>query len=83
MTEAQRMQNLFNAVKPKENVPARFRVLYKFAKTVMKESGNSIPVPCDAEVFGMERTIFLLHENVVALLEFGMVGQSVISTYMA
>ncbi|XP_074377309.1 uncharacterized protein LOC141718830 [Apium graveolens] len=49
----------------------------------MKESGNSIPVPCDFQIFGIERTIYLLHENILELLEFKMIGQSAISTYMA
>ncbi|KAL1826221.1 hypothetical protein ACET3Z_004633 [Daucus carota] len=35
------------------------------------------------EIFGIERTIYLLEENVLALLEFRMIGQSAISTYMA
>lgn len=82
MTEVQRMHDAFNSVKPKDNVPPCFRVLYKFASTVMKESGNWIPVPCDFEIFGIERTIYLLHENVLALLEFKMIGQYAISTYM-
>ena len=81
--ELQRVHALFNSVKPKEDVHPRFRVLYKFSKTMMKESGNSILVPYDAEVFGMERTIILLEENVISLLEFNMIGQSVLSTYMA
>lgn len=83
MTEVERVHKAFNSVKPKDSVPPRFRVLYKFASTVMKESGNSIPVPCDFEIFGIERTIYLLEENVLALLEFRMIGQSAISTYMA
>ncbi|XP_074374273.1 uncharacterized protein LOC141714667 [Apium graveolens] len=81
--EVQRMHNAFNSVKPKDNVPPRFRLLYKFASTVMRESGNSIPVPCDFQIFGIERTIYLLHENILELLEFKMIGQSAISTYMA
>ena len=81
--ELQRVHALFNSVNPKEDVPPRFRVLYKFSKTMMKESGSSIPVPCDVQVFGMERTIYLLEENVTVLLEFNMIGQAVISTYMA
>nr|XP_017239522.1 PREDICTED: uncharacterized protein LOC108212305 [Daucus carota subsp. sativus] len=81
-SEVQRVHALFNSVKPKEDVPPRFRVLYKFAKTVMKESGNSIPVPCDVDIFGIERTIYLLDESVLSLLEFKMIGQAVISTYM-
>lgn len=81
--ELQRVHALFNSVKPKEDVPPRFRVLYKFSKTMMKESGSSIPVPCDVQVFGMERTIYLLEENITALLEFNMIGQAAISTYMA
>ncbi|XP_074374239.1 uncharacterized protein LOC141714630 [Apium graveolens] len=83
VSEVQRMHNAFNSVKPKDNVPPRFRLLYKFASTVMKESGNSIPVPCDFQIFGIERTIYLLHENILELLEFKMIGQSAISTYMA
>ncbi|XP_074377117.1 uncharacterized protein LOC141718639 [Apium graveolens] len=67
---------------PKDNVPPHFRLLYKFASTVMKESGNSIPVSYNFQIFGIERTIYLLHENIIELLEFKMIGQSAISTYM-
>ncbi|XP_074365577.1 uncharacterized protein LOC141706680 [Apium graveolens] len=83
VSEVPRMHNVFNFVKPKDNVPHRFRLLYKFASTVMKGSGNSIPVPFDFQIFGIERTIYLLHENVLELLEFKMIGQPAISTYMA
>ncbi|XP_074378032.1 uncharacterized protein LOC141719553 [Apium graveolens] len=82
VSEVHRMHNAFNSVKPKDNVPPRFRLLYKFASTVMEESGNSIPVPCDFQIFGIERIIYLLHENILELLEFKMIGQSAISTYM-
>lgn len=49
----------------------------------MQETGASIQIPCDFDLFGMERTIFLLHENIIALSEFEMIGQVIISTYMA
>lgn len=78
------MQSLFNSVKPKaKNVPPRFKVLYKHATTLMKESGDSIQIPCDFEVFGKNRTIFLLHESIIALIEFETIGQAVIAIYMA
>lgn len=50
--------------------------------TLMKNVGDSIQIPCDAVVFGKEQTIFLLHENILALLQFNMIGQAVISAYM-
>lgn len=50
--------------------------------TLMKNVGDSIQIPCDAVVFGKQQTIFLLHENVLALLQFDMIGQAVISAYM-
>lgn len=58
-------------------------MLYKHACCLMKETGQSIQIPCDLDLFGIERTIFLLHENLIALSEFKMVGQAIISTYMA
>ncbi|XP_074363148.1 uncharacterized protein LOC141703572 [Apium graveolens] len=82
VSEVQRMHNAFNSVKPKDNVPPRFRLLNKFASTMMKESGNSISVPCDFQIFGIERTVYLLNENILKLLEFKLIGQSPISTYM-
>ncbi|XP_074351636.1 uncharacterized protein LOC141690763 [Apium graveolens] len=72
-----------NSMKPSRNMFLHFMLFYKHAATILKETGDSIQIPCDAEVFGNEKTIFLLHENVMALLEFGMVGQAVISAYMA
>ena len=81
--DLQRVQSMFATVKPKANVPTRFKLLYKHATTLMKESGASIQIPCDEEVFGFGRTIFLLHENIIDLMDFAMVGQTVISTYIA
>lgn len=34
-------------------------------------------------MFGIPKTIYLLDENVLALLEYEMVGQAVIASYMA
>lgn len=77
------MQDLFNKVKLNENVPERYRMLYKHARCFMKETGASIQIPCDFDLFGIERIIFLLHENIIALSEFEMIGQAIISAYMA
>ncbi|XP_074342473.1 uncharacterized protein LOC141680040 [Apium graveolens] len=70
-------------LQPSENVPRRFMLLYKHAVTIMKEANDSIQIPCGEEVFGVEKLIYLLHENVMALLGFKMIGQAAISTYMA
>lgn len=64
-------------------MPERYRLLYKYASCFMKATGASIQIPCDFDVFGIERTIFLLSENIVSLSEYKMLGQAVISTYMA
>ena len=77
------MQELFNKVKLNTNVPDRYKMLYKHASCFMKETGASIQISCDFDLFGVERTIFLLHENITALAEFEMIGQAIISTYMA
>lgn len=81
--DLQRVSELMKNVKPPKNMPRRFMLLYKHAVTILKESADSIQIPCDAPMFGVEKTIFLLHENVMSLLEFKTVGQAVISTYMA
>lgn len=70
-------------MEPNENVSTRYKLLYKHAVTTMKETGISIEISCDAQVFGTEKTIFILHENVISLCEFGMVGQAAISAYIA
>lgn len=80
--ELVKVQSLFKKVEINKNVPQRFRLLYKHATTFMKSTGTSIQIPCDAEIFGIEKTIFILHENIVALLEFEMIGQGAISAYM-
>lgn len=50
----------------------------------MKDNGVSVPIPCDSDVFGVEtKIIYILHENLKALLEFDMIGQAAISAYMA
>lgn len=79
----QKLSAEMKSVKPTDNVPRRFMLLYRHAMVILKESGDSIQIPCGAEVFGVEKVIFLLHENVMALLEFKMIGQGIISTYMA
>ncbi|XP_074336394.1 uncharacterized protein LOC141673543 [Apium graveolens] len=83
VTELQKVQSLFEKIEINKNVPKRFRLLYKYATTFMKSTGNSIQIPCDAEVFGVVKTIFILHENIAHLLEFKMIGQGAICTYMA
>ncbi|XP_074376825.1 uncharacterized protein LOC141718343 [Apium graveolens] len=79
----QKIHSQMMKLQPSENVPRRFMLLYKHAVTIMKEANDSIQIPCGEEVFGVEKLIYLLHENVMALLEFKMIGHAVISTYMA
>ncbi|KAL6582610.1 hypothetical protein OROMI_004688 [Orobanche minor] len=81
--ELQTVQSVFKNMEINKNVPQRFRLLYKNATTFMKSTGNSIQIPCDAEVFGVEKMILILHENVIDLLEFKVIGQAAISSYMA
>ncbi|XP_074336334.1 uncharacterized protein LOC141673483 [Apium graveolens] len=81
LTDLHKVQSLFENMETNKNVPKRFR-LYKHATTFMKSTGNSIQIPCDAEVFGVEKRIFILHENIINLLEFKMIGQAAISAYM-
>ncbi|KAL6578540.1 hypothetical protein OROMI_008756 [Orobanche minor] len=81
--ELQTVQSVFKNMEINKNVPQRFRLLYKHATTFMKSTGNSIQIPCDAEVFGVEKMILILHENVIDLLEFKVIGQAAISSYMA
>ena len=81
--ELQKLQALFNKVELKKNVPNCYKLLYKHATTFMKASGASIQIPCDVEIFGNEKTIFILHENLTSLLEFQMIGQAIITAYMA
>ncbi|XP_074325293.1 uncharacterized protein LOC141662148 [Apium graveolens] len=70
-------------MKLNKNVPKQYKVLYKHVVVFMKATEESIPIPCDSDVFGTEKTIYILHENVKALLEFDMIGQAAISAYMA
>lgn len=82
-TELHKVQSLFKNMEINVNVPQRFRLLYKHATTFMKTIGASIQIPCNIEVFGSDKTIFILHENIISLLEFKMIGQAAISSYMA
>lgn len=79
--ELQRMQILFNQTEPNENVLKHFRRLYDHT-TLMKDDKSVLPISCTVEVFGGDRTIYLLHENLIALFKFEMIGQAIISTYM-
>lgn len=81
-TELQKLQENFGKMKINKNVPKEYKVLYKHALVFMKATGESIPIPCDSDVFGTEKTIYILHENIKALLEFDMIGQAAISAYM-
>ncbi|KAL8121084.1 hypothetical protein AgCh_018015 [Apium graveolens] len=83
VNELQKVQSLFEKIEINKNVPKRFRLLYKHATAFMKSTGKSIQIPCDTEVFGVMKTIFILHENIAHLLEFKMIGQGAICTYMA
>lgn len=57
-------------VKPSQNLPRHFVLLYKHADKILKESADSLQILLNAEVLGTAKTIFLLHENVIPLLEF-------------
>ncbi|XP_074365007.1 uncharacterized protein LOC141706073 [Apium graveolens] len=81
--ELQKLQDDYRKMKLNKNVPKQYKVLYKHAAVFMKATGESIPIPCDSDVFGTEKIIYILHENVKALLEFDMIGQAAISVYMA
>ncbi|KAL8123265.1 hypothetical protein AgCh_011296 [Apium graveolens] len=72
----------FLEAKPSVKVPKGFNLLYKHAVTWMKTTGVSIQIKCEKEVFGHEKVIYLLHENVQAVLEFEMLGQAVLASYM-
>ena len=79
----QKLQDVFKKMKVGNKVPRQFKVLYKHVTTFMQASGESIPIPYDPDVFGVEKTIYILHENLRALLEFDMIGQAAIAAYMA
>ncbi|KAL8103440.1 hypothetical protein AgCh_027861 [Apium graveolens] len=76
------LKSNFLEAKPSAKVPKGFNLLYKHAVTWMKTTGVSIQIKCEKEVFGHEKVIYLLHENVQAVLEFEMLGQAVIASYM-
>lgn len=81
--ELQKMRAQFLQAKPSAKVPKGFNLLYKHVTSWMATTGLSIEIDCKAEVFGHEKIIYLVHESVLALLEFDMLGQAVISAYMA
>ncbi|KAL8118050.1 hypothetical protein AgCh_015809, partial [Apium graveolens] len=81
--EVHKIQQEFTYIKVSKKVPRQYKVLYKHATIFMKASGELIPIPCDSDVFGVEKTIYILYENLKALLEFDMIGQAAISAYMA
>lgn len=83
MEDLQKLKSQFIGAKPSKKVPKGFNLLYKHATTWMKTAGVSIQIRCDLELFGHEKTIYLLHENILSLLEFEMLGQAVIAAYMA
>ncbi|XP_063944731.1 uncharacterized protein LOC135151101 [Daucus carota subsp. sativus] len=82
-SELKKLQQSFHKVKLRKKVPSKYKVLYKHASTFMKATGASVQIPCDADVFGAVKTIFVLQENLISLLEFDMIGQSVVGAYMA
>ncbi|KAL8132351.1 hypothetical protein AgCh_008009 [Apium graveolens] len=81
--QLQRPFSMFKEVEVADSVPKGFNLLYKHAITIMKETGDSIVIPCDTEVFGCERVIYILHENLIALLKFEEIGQAAISAHMS
>ncbi|KAL1818593.1 hypothetical protein ACET3Z_013462 [Daucus carota] len=73
----------FNKVEAANSVPNGFNLLYKHATTIMKETGDSIAIPCDVEVFGCDKVIYILHENLIDLLKFEEIGQAAITAHMS
>ncbi|KAL6582595.1 hypothetical protein OROMI_004673 [Orobanche minor] len=72
--ELKELHTKFSEAAPPQNVPNRWRLLHKHAETIMKEAGVSIKIPCDKEVFGVDKRVCLVHEEVLALFKFQMVG---------
>lgn len=81
-SQLQKLKQEFNQAERSKNVPKRYTLLYKYASVDMKASGIPIQLPCDVEVFGEEKTIFVLDENLLALLKYEMLGQAIIAAYM-
>ncbi|KAL1811201.1 hypothetical protein ACET3Z_021266 [Daucus carota] len=73
----------FKKVEVANSVPNGFNLLYKHATTIMKETGDSIAIPCDVEVFGCDKVIYILHGNLIALLKFEEIGQAAITSHMS
>lgn len=80
--EINKIHSLFAKAEVGDNVPQRYRLLYKHATTYMAVSGTPIQLPCDIEVFGVEKTIFVLHESIISLVKYEMIGQAIIASYM-
>lgn len=81
--QLQKIKSQFISVKPSPKVPKGFNLLYKHATIWMKNTGVSIKIVCDPDVFGHEKTVYLIDENILSLLEFKMLGQAVLAAYMA
>lgn len=81
-SELHALQKLYNQVELNKIVPSKYKLLYKHATTYMKATGASIQIPCDPEVFGIEKIIYILDEAIIALLHFEEIGQCAISAYI-
>jgi hypothetical protein len=63
-------------------VPNCCKPLYKFAKDMMG-NGMTITTVLDEDIFGMPKTLIILREHVLNLLELNCIGSGVIEAYMA
>ncbi|XP_040366111.1 uncharacterized protein LOC121050406 [Rosa chinensis] len=77
------VKQLFDKAELNPFVPKRCKLLYKHAKTIMSQTNESIRTMLDDSVFGVQKQLFILTENVIDLLEMNKIGQGVIAAYMA
>ncbi|KAM5578065.1 hypothetical protein ABKV19_008405, partial [Rosa sericea] len=77
------VKQLFDKAELNPFVPKRCKLLYKHAKNIMSQTNESISTVLDDSVFGVQKELFILTENVTDLLEMNKIGQGVIAAYMA
>ena len=76
-------KKLFNTNDLPIRVPKCCQLLYKHAKVTMNKTGLAIMTKLDDEVFGYDKDLVILTENVLNLLEMCWIGSGVIEAYMA
>ncbi|KAI5317179.1 hypothetical protein L3X38_036886 [Prunus dulcis] len=78
-TEEKLAKSLFQAIP--ETVPKSCKILYGFAQKLISQ-GQTLASYIDEDIFGVEKMIYVLKEDIISFIEMNEIGQAIITAYI-